>query len=192
MADKLTILICSEDPTLAREIFLRQALVQGEFHCKAPFFQHNRQLLEELAELETRARRDLTADEEALYRFYDARIPEGIYSGPSFETWRKKAEREQPRLLFFDRATLLAEAGPAADGEKTYHVPWRSPEERQPRFAAVRSMVLPVLLELLLNACPLQMVVLPTQSWGGAGGGSQVTVMLKVFGPAAGGDPELK
>ena len=106
------------DPVLAREIFLRQALVQGEFHCKAPFFQHNRQLLEELAELETRARRDLTADEEALYRFYDARIPEGIYSGPSFETWRKKAEREQPRLLFFDRATLLAEAGPAADGEK--------------------------------------------------------------------------
>ena len=106
------------DPVLAREIFLRQALVQGEFHCKAPFFQHNRQLLEELAELETRARRDLTADEEALYRFYEARVPEGIYSGPSFETWRKKAEREQPRLLFFDRATLLAEAGPAADGEK--------------------------------------------------------------------------
>ncbi|HAS84353.1 MAG TPA: ATP-dependent RNA helicase HrpA, partial [Verrucomicrobia bacterium] len=52
------------------------------------------------------------------YRFYEARVPEGIYSGPSFETWRKKAEREQPRLLFFDRATLLAEAGPAADGEK--------------------------------------------------------------------------
>jgi len=106
------------DPALSREIFLRQALVQGEFHCKAPFFQHNRQLLEELAELETRARRDLTADEEALYHFYEARIPEGIYSGPSFETWRKKAEREQPRRLFLDRATLLAEAGPAADGEK--------------------------------------------------------------------------
>ncbi len=106
------------DPALSRQIFIRQALVQGEFHCKAPFFQHNRQLLEELAELETRARRDLVADEEALYRFYDERIPEGIYSGPSFETWRKKVEREQPRLLFLDRATLLAEAGPAADGER--------------------------------------------------------------------------
>ena len=106
------------DPGLSRQIFIRQALVQGEFHCKAPFFQHNRQLLEELAELETRARRDLVADEEALYRFYDARIPEGIYSGPSFETWRKAAEREQPRLLFLDRALLLAEAGPAADGAR--------------------------------------------------------------------------
>ncbi len=104
------------DPALSRQIFIRQALVQGEFHCKAPFFQHNRQLLEELAELETRARRDLVADEEALYRFYEERIPEGIYSGPSFETWRKKIEREQPRLLFLDRALLLAEAGPDADG----------------------------------------------------------------------------
>ena len=106
------------DPALSRQIFIRQALVQGEFHCKAPFFQHNRQLLEELAELETRARRDLVAGEEALYRFYDERIPEGIYSGPSFETWRKKMEREQPRLLFLDRATLLADAGPDADGAR--------------------------------------------------------------------------
>jgi len=106
------------DPVLAREIFIRHALVEGEFHCKAPFFQHNRQLLAELEELEVRARRDLTADEEALYRFYDERIPEGIYSGPSFETWRKRAERDQPRLLFLDRAVLLAEAGPVADGER--------------------------------------------------------------------------
>ncbi len=106
------------DPALAREIFIRQALVEGEFHCKAPFFQYNRQLLEELAELETRARRDLVADEEALYRFYDERIPEGIYSGPSLETWRKKMEREQPRLLFLDREVLLADVGPVADGER--------------------------------------------------------------------------
>ncbi|MCB1920917.1 MAG: ATP-dependent RNA helicase HrpA [Candidatus Competibacteraceae bacterium] len=105
------------DPALARTLFIRQALVAGEFHCKAPFFQHNRQLLEELTELETRARRDLTADEEALYRFYDERIPEGIYSGPRFETWRKKVEREQPRLLFLDRETLLAPAATAVDGE---------------------------------------------------------------------------
>ena len=106
------------DPALARQIFIRQALAQGEFECKAPFFQHNRQLLEELAELETRARRDLTADEEGLYRFYDARIPEGIYSGPTFESWRKSAERNHPRLLFLDRAELLAEAGPVATGEQ--------------------------------------------------------------------------
>ena len=106
------------DPGLAREIFIRQALVAGEFHCQAPFFRHNRQLLAELEELEIRARRDLTADEEALYRFYAERIPEGIYSGPTFETWRKQVEQDNPRLLFLDRATLLAEAGPAADGER--------------------------------------------------------------------------
>ncbi len=106
------------DPALAREIFIRHALVEGEFHCKAPFFQHNRQLLAELEELEIRVRRDLAADEETLYRFYDERIPEGIYSGPAFESWRKQAERDQPRLLFLDRAALLAEAGPVADGER--------------------------------------------------------------------------
>ena len=106
------------DPVLARDIFIRHALVAGDFHCQAPFFQHNRALLAELEELEVRARRDLTADEEALYRFYDERIPEGIYSGPAFETWRKQAERESPRLLFLDRAALLAEAGPVTDGER--------------------------------------------------------------------------
>ncbi len=106
------------DPALAREIFIRQALVEGEFHCGAAFFQHNRQLLAELEELEVRARRDLVTDEEALYRFYDERIPEGIYSGPSFETWRKQAERDNPRLLFLDRAALLVEAGPVAGGER--------------------------------------------------------------------------
>jgi ATP-dependent helicase HrpA len=106
------------DPVLARDIFIRQALVAGDFHCKAPFFQHNRELLAELEELEVRARRDFVADEEALYQFYAERIPEGIYSGPAFESWRKQAEREQPRLLFLDRATLLAETGPAADSER--------------------------------------------------------------------------
>jgi len=106
------------DPALAREIFIRHALVAGDFHCKAPFFQHNRELLAELEELEVRARRDLAADEEALYQFYEARIPEGIYSGPAFETWRKQAERENPRRLFLDRAALLAAAGPASDAER--------------------------------------------------------------------------
>ena len=106
------------DPALAREIFIRQALVEGEFHCKAAFFQYNRQLLAELEELEVRARRDLAADEEALYRFYDECIPEGIYSGSTFEAWRKQIERENPRLLFLDRTALLAEAGSVADGER--------------------------------------------------------------------------
>ena len=106
------------DPALAREIFIRQALVEGEFHCNAPFFQHNRQLLAELEELEIRARRDLTADQGSLYRFYAERIPEGIFSGLTFDIWRKQAERQNPRLLFLDREVLLAEAGPTADSER--------------------------------------------------------------------------
>ncbi|PIE82871.1 MAG: ATP-dependent RNA helicase HrpA [Candidatus Contendobacter odensis] len=103
------------DPVVARELFIRYALVEGEFQCGAAFFRHNRQLLVELAELETRARRDLTADEEALYRFYDERIPEKIYSGASFDRWRKQAERDNPQLLFFDRDAVLAKAAPIAD-----------------------------------------------------------------------------
>ncbi len=106
------------DPVSAREIFIRQALVGGEFQCQARFFQHNRQLLAELEELEIRARRDLAADEETLFRFYDERIPEGVYSGPTFETWRQQAERENPRRLFLDRAALLADVGPVANGER--------------------------------------------------------------------------
>ena len=97
------------DAVLARQIFIREALVHGDFHCQAPFFKHNQQLLAELAELETRVRRDLVADEQALYDFYAAKIPEGIYSGASFEKWRKVAEREQPRLLFLEREMLVAE-----------------------------------------------------------------------------------
>lgn len=106
------------DPDLSRQIFIRNALVQGEFRCTAPFFQHNQQLLAELAELETRMRRDLVADEEALYQFYDARIPSGIYSGVSFETWRKTIERQQPHLLFLDRAALLGTSASTVDEQR--------------------------------------------------------------------------
>ena len=79
---------------------------------------------------------------------------------------------------------------PLAEGEKTYQVPCRSPSERQPMFAAVRSVTAPVLLELLLNCWPLQMVLAPMQSCCAAGGGSQVTVLVNTM-PVAGGDPEL-
>ena len=67
------------DTALTRDLFIRHALIEGEFHSNAPFFQHNRQLLVELEELEVRARRDPKADGEVLYRFYAARVPEGIY-----------------------------------------------------------------------------------------------------------------
>src|SRR6185503_19757840 len=82
------------DPRLSREIFLRSALVEGEFESKAPFFAHNQRLLREIERLEHKSRRpDILVDDELIYAFYDARVPEGITNGADFEKWRKEAER---------------------------------------------------------------------------------------------------
>ena len=97
------------DPVLSRELFIRHALVQQEFHCQAPFFLHNRQLLAEAEELESKGRRrDLLVAEEVLFEFYDRRLPTGIYSGPGFEKWRRQVEQREPQLLFMSRELLLA------------------------------------------------------------------------------------
>ena len=97
------------DPVLSRELFIRHALVRGEWDCRAPFFRHNRQLLAELEDLAQRMRDPrLAADEEALYAHFDALVPAGIHNGAAFERWRREAEAANPRLLFLDRETLLA------------------------------------------------------------------------------------
>ncbi|QOR38365.1 ATP-dependent RNA helicase HrpA [Billgrantia diversa] len=100
-------------PHEARELFIRRALVEGEFRTKGAFFDYNRALVEEVEDLEDRARRrDILVDEETLFAFYDERIPEDIVNGKGFEAWRRKAEAKSPDVLKFDRAALLArEAG---------------------------------------------------------------------------------
>jgi len=76
------------NPKESREIFIRGALVAGEFNSRAPFFEHNRKLVAEIEELEHKSRRqDVLVDEERIYAFYDARIPEGIHNGADFEKW---------------------------------------------------------------------------------------------------------
>ncbi|GED21792.1 ATP-dependent RNA helicase HrpA [Halomonas halmophila] len=96
-------------PQEARELFIRRALVEGEFRTRGEFFAHNRALVEEVEDLEDRARkRDILVDEEALFDFYDARLPEDVYNGKSFEAWRKKAERDDADILKFDRQALFA------------------------------------------------------------------------------------
>ncbi|TFH85556.1 ATP-dependent RNA helicase HrpA [Billgrantia azerbaijanica] len=96
-------------PREARELFIRRALVEGEFRTKGAFFAHNRALVEEVEELEDRARRrDILVDEETLFAFYEARIPEDIVNGKGFEAWRRKAEAENPDILKFDRAAVQA------------------------------------------------------------------------------------
>jgi ATP-dependent helicase HrpA len=95
-------------PDVARELFVRHALVQGEWHTRHRFFETNRRLLEEAAELEHRARRhDIVVDEETLFDFYDARVPAEVVSGAHFDTWWKQERRANPELLTFDPAMLV-------------------------------------------------------------------------------------
>ena len=96
------------EPRLSRSIFIHQALVKGEFRTAAPFFEHNRRLVEEVRQIEAKARRrDVLVDEERSFRFYDARVPHRVYDGYEFEKWRRQAERHNERLLFMGRSDLM-------------------------------------------------------------------------------------
>jgi ATP-dependent helicase HrpA len=89
------------DPKAAREMFIRHALVLMEYDSRAPFFAHNLKLLDDLEYLQQKGRRvDLLGDEEQLYAFFDARVPQGISTGAAFEKWRREAERKEPKLLW--------------------------------------------------------------------------------------------
>ncbi|HYH71918.1 MAG TPA: ATP-dependent RNA helicase HrpA [Nocardioides sp.] len=95
------------DPPLARELFIRHALVQGEWDSRHRFLTENARLLEEAEELEHRARRrDIVVDEHTLFEFYDARVGADVVSGPHFDQWWKRARQKRPDLLTFDPAML--------------------------------------------------------------------------------------
>ena len=95
-------------PDVARELFIRHALVQGEWHTRHRFFDTNRRLLEQAEELEHRARRrDIVVDEETLFDFYNARVPAEVVSGAHFDTWWKQERRTRPDLLDFDPSMLV-------------------------------------------------------------------------------------
>lgn len=99
------------EPVQAREIFIRSALVAGDYRTAAPFFRHNRALIADIEELEEKARRrDILADEEELFRFYDERLPADITTAKRFEQWREKIERETPKILFVPRERLMRHA----------------------------------------------------------------------------------
>jgi ATP-dependent helicase HrpA len=96
------------DPDTSRRIFIRGALVQGEHRTRAAFFGHNQRLVAEIEDIEAKARRrSLLVDEDTIFRFYDERIPQGIYSGPQFDRWREAAEADRPHLLFMTRDDLM-------------------------------------------------------------------------------------
>jgi len=98
------------DPRAARELFIRHALVEGDWQTSHGFFAENRRLLAEAEELEHRARRrGLVVSEEELFAFYDARIPPDVVSARHFDTWWKQARRADPGLLTFKPGDLLSE-----------------------------------------------------------------------------------
>ncbi len=106
-------------PDVARELFIRHALVQGEWHTRHRFFDTNRKLLEEAEELEHRARRhDIVVDEETLFDFYEARVPAEAISGAHFDSWWKQERRTNPDLLTFDPSMLVHDrAGEVQPGD---------------------------------------------------------------------------
>lgn len=96
------------DPGQSREIFIRSALVEGHYKSNAVFYQHNRRVMRELDLLEAKARRrDIMADEQILFDFYEQRIPADICSASSLEKWLRKTETKQPDLLKVDRSLLM-------------------------------------------------------------------------------------
>ena len=95
------------DAPLARELFIRHALVQREWDSRHRFLAENTRLLEEAEELEHRARRrDIVVDEETLFEFYDARVGADVVSGQHFDQWWKRARQKEPDLLTFDPEML--------------------------------------------------------------------------------------
>ena len=106
----------------AREMFIRSGLVEGGWHARHAFVEHNRELLEDTAEVERRQRtHGILADDQALFDFYDERLPEKITSAAAFDNWWKHQRQDTPKLLDFTRELLLPE-GDNLDGyPDTWH-----------------------------------------------------------------------
>ncbi|NLT25656.1 MAG: ATP-dependent RNA helicase HrpA, partial [Microbacteriaceae bacterium] len=118
------------DPAWSRDLFIRHALVEGDWTGRYPFERRNRQLRREVAELEERTRqRGRVADDEALVEWFDERLPDDVVSQPTFDRWWREAQRERPELLDLTRADLLGDdAGP--DDEGAFPREWRQGDQR--------------------------------------------------------------
>ena len=113
------------DPDLSRELFIRHALVEGDWRTDHRFFHENRRLLEDVEGLEDRVRRrDILVDDEALFDFYDRRIPADVVSGAHFDSWWKNARRDRPDLLSFWTSMLLTPAAEGVDAQE-HPTSWR-------------------------------------------------------------------
>jgi len=106
------------DPAASRELFLRHALVEGDWDTTHDFFARNRRLLAEVEELEHRARRrGIVVDDHTLFDFYDRRVPGEVVSARHFDAWWKRAGQDRPDLLDFERSMLIEQAAGAPDAD---------------------------------------------------------------------------
>ncbi|ABD69830.1 ATP-dependent helicase HrpA [Rhodoferax ferrireducens T118] len=96
------------DMVAAREIFIRQALVDGQWETKLPFLESNQKLIKQVEDLEHKARRqDVLVDEELIFAFYDQQLPADVCSGHSFENWYREEIKKNPKLLLLTREELM-------------------------------------------------------------------------------------
>ena len=97
------------DPVISRELFIREGLVGGEIQSRAKCLAANKRLLEQLDELEAKARRrDILADEETLYAFYEARLPAEIHQTATFDSWYRMNSQKDANLLIMREEDVLA------------------------------------------------------------------------------------
>ena len=114
------------DPGLSRELYIRHALVEGDWETHHRFFHDNRALLGEVSELEHRVRRrDILVDDETLVDFYDQRLPADVVSGRHFYAWWKRERRDRPDLLTFTKE-LLVNSGRGGVTEEDYPDSWQA------------------------------------------------------------------
>ncbi len=112
LVEKQRVAFSNIDPKVSREVFIRAALVEGAYKPKGrqmpAFYLHNQALIEGLHDLEAKSRRrDIMADEQALFDFYSERLPESMSKLSDFEHWRKQQETKKPELLFMNREQLM-------------------------------------------------------------------------------------
>jgi ATP-dependent helicase HrpA len=114
------------DPVLSRDLFIRRALVEGDWETRHEFVAENRRLVEEVEALEDRARRrGLLAGDEARFAFFDARIPPDVVSGAHFDRWWRDERRERPDLLTYTREVLVDPAAADALDARARPTAWK-------------------------------------------------------------------
>jgi ATP-dependent helicase HrpA len=118
------------DPSYARELFIRHALVEGDWESQQAFDRANRAFRKELEQIEERSRRrDLLTDDEAVFDFYNERIPRDVVSQRTFEGWWKTAKHDTPELLTMTLDALVPEGAPEID-ENEYPTTWQQEDQR--------------------------------------------------------------